>query len=292
MPRTSSLRVAVAQVESVLGDLDRNVGKHLDMIARARAEGVEVLLFPELSLTGHSAGASAIELAIPRDDPRILELARASGPMFTCLGFIEEAIAAQFHNTAIVVQDGRIAFLHRKINLATYGKLEDGKHFGSGRFVETFEVKPTWRASVLICNDLWNPALVHLAAVHGSTVMLVPISSAIEAVSAEFDNPGGWDIASRFYAMTYGLPILLANRVGTEGDLTFWGGSRIIDPTGCQLARAGAEEELLTGDLAYEALRRARYDLPTVRDSNLDLIHREVARLAEIVGVPDISRKA
>jgi predicted amidohydrolase len=293
MGNRTRLKVAVAQIETVLGDLDAGFRKHLDVIERARRQGVEVLLFPELSLTGHGSGPEVLKLALRRDDSRILDLARASGEMVTVFGLVEEAIAAQFHNTAIAVQNGELVFLHRKINLATYGELEEGKHFATGRYVETFELGDVWRASILICADLWNPALVNLVAVHGATLLMTPISSAIEAVGVEFDNPGGWDICLRFYGMIYGFPVLMANRVGQEGNLNFWGGSRIIDPFGRTVAEAkGRTEQLVVAELDYGTLRRARYLLPTVRDSNLGLVLRETERLYQIIGVPEAVRKS
>lgn len=81
--------------------------------------------------------------------------------------------------------------------------------------------------------------------------------------------------------MTYGVPVLMANRVGSEQDLGFWGGSTIVDHFGTVIAEAdGQREELLTAELHYDMVRRARFQLPTLRDSNLDLIHREIADLA------------
>lgn len=292
MANSARLKVGVAQIESALCDVDANVRKHLHMIEEARAAGVQLLLFPEESLTGHSAGPDTLRVAMSRDDPRIAELAEASGPMCTVFGCIEEGPAAQFYNTAMAVREGRLVFQHRKISLATYGKLEEGKHFAAGRYIETFELDGPWRVSVLICNDLWNPALVHLAMVHGSTLLLSPISSAVEAVGAEFDNPSGWDLNLRFYAVIYGLPVVMANRVGSEDDLTFWGGSRVLDPFGKVLGKAeGAREQLVVAEVDYDVLRRARYLLPTVRDSNLGLVMREADRLAGIVGVPEAVRR-
>ena len=285
------LRVGVAQMESILGDIEANLEKHLESIAEARGKGVEVLVFPEVSLTGHSAAGDALTLARDRGDRIVSSLADAAGDMCVIFGFIEEGPAAQFHNSAFAVRNGSILFIHRKINLPTYGALEEGKHYASGRYVDTFELAHRWRASLLICADVWNPGLVYLSALHGATVLFVPISSAREAVGAEFDNPGGWDVCIRFYAMIYGLPVVMANRVGREGDLTFWGGSRILDPFGRTLAEAGAGEEIIVADLDYERVRKARYLLPTVRDSNLSLILRESERLANIVGVPESVRK-
>ncbi len=282
MSNLSTLHVAVAQIESVLGDIEANLRKHLEVIEAARGAGVEVLLFPELSLTGHSAGADTLRLAMDRRHPFITEIARAAGDMCTVFGLVEEDRAAQFYNAAIAVRHGKILFLHRKINLATYGKLDDGKHFAAGRQVKTFDLAAPWCASLLICADTWNPALVHLAVMQGITLLLAPISSAVEAVGPEFDNSLGWDTNLRFYATTYGMPIMMANRVGREGDLTFWGGSRILDPFGRPLASAaGSGEALLRAQLDFEPVRRARFLLPTLRDSNSPLLLREMERVTQ-----------
>lgn len=280
MSHPAILNVAVAQTASILGDLDANLRKHLDAIDAARSAGVDVLLFPEMSLTGHGAGPDTLRLAIDRNHRCVAEIARAADEMCAVFGIIEEGAAAQFYNSAIAVRHGRAIFVHRKINLATYGRLEDGKDFAAGRHVETFALDSHWRASLMICADTWNPSLVHLAAMQGATLLLAPISSAIEAVGEEFDNPQGWDVNLRFYALTYGMPVLMANRVGMEGDLTFWGGSRILDPFGRTLAvAAGRGEELVRAELDFDWVRRARYLLPTVRDANLLLVQREIDRV-------------
>src|SRR3954470_24775776 len=147
------MKVAVAQMASVPGDIDANLRKHLDVVAAARAAGVELLLFPELSLTGHSPGADTLRLAVSRDHRVVREIAKAAQEMVTVFGIIEEAAAAQFYNSAVAVQDGNVVFVHRKINLATYGKLEDGKHFAAGNRVDTFALTAPWLGAVMICAD-------------------------------------------------------------------------------------------------------------------------------------------
>ncbi|MEO0495888.1 MAG: nitrilase-related carbon-nitrogen hydrolase [Pseudomonadota bacterium] len=279
--------VGVAQVESAIGEVDLNIDHHLRWIEKARAQDVEVLVFPEVSLTGHHGGITLLSSAMRRDDARLQRLADASGPMMTILGFIEEGPAAQFYNSCIAVRDGQIVHLHRKINIPNYGLLEEGKHYATGRFVETYQMDEDWRMGLLICADLWNPALANLAFLHGSTLLISPISSAREAVGAEFDNPTGWKIATQFYSMVYGAPTILANRCGVENDLTFWGGSRIVDPHGRELAVAGDGEELITAQLDYDAVRHARTLLPTVRDSNFALVQRETNRLGGVLGIPE-----
>lgn len=285
--RGDRLRLGLAQLESGLGALEANARRHLALIEEARGRGLDCLLFPEMSLTGHSAGGWSLDVALDREHPLVRELAEAAGPMRVTFGLIEEGPAAQFYNSAFTVCEGRVIHIHRKVNLATYGALEDGKHFAAGRYVETFAQGPRWRTATLICNDLWNPALVHLAALHGATLLLAPVSSAVEAVGPGFDNPSGWAVACRYTAMVYGMPVAFANRIGREQGLSFWGGSRIVDPFGATLAEAGEGEALVDAELDYGAVRRARTLLPTVRDSNLDLVKREIDRLHTILGVPD-----
>jgi len=281
MHASNTLAVGAAQIATTLGDVAANLRKHLDVIGDARAADVRVLVFPELSLTGHGASADTLRLALGRDDSMIAEIAAASGPMCTVFGLIEEAAGGRFFNTAIAVRDGGIVAVHRKINLATYGRLDDGKHFGVGTKVGTFDIDG-WHASVLICADLWNPPLVHIAALQGASVLLAPISSALEAVSGDFDNAAGWDVNVRFHALTYGLPIVMANRVGREEQLTFWGGSRIVDPFGRTVAQAERDvETLVRASLAYTDVRTARYRLPTIRDANTPLVQRELARIGD-----------
>ncbi|MFM0529358.1 nitrilase [Paraburkholderia strydomiana] len=269
-PRGGALKVAAAQIDSSYGDLDANLGKHLSMIGEARKHGVSMLLFPELSLCGHSAGKDALQLSMHVDHPAIAALAEASVGLHTSFGFIEEAPGGQFYNSQATVTHGRIVHVHRKIQLATYGKLRDGLYYAPGAELGAFGIDRDWRVGTPICNDLWNPALVHDLMCDGVTLLAAPISSAREAVGGGFDNPSAWELNLRFYAVTYGVAVVMANRIGTEGMLRFWGGSRILDPFGNTVAMGSTtDEELIVGELDYAALREARFLLPTVRDSRV-----------------------
>jgi N-carbamoylputrescine amidase len=281
------MKIGAAQFASESGDVDANIEIHSDWIARGRSEKLDLLVMPEMSLTGHYGTDKLLHSTMTCSDPRLRRLANEAGDMTVVVGFIEEGLAAQFYNTSIMLKDGKVVHLHRKVNLANYGKLEDGKHFAAGRFVETYSLDKDWRAGLLICADLWNPALTHLAFLRGATLMITPVSSGKEAVAPGFNNPNGWALAMRFYSMVYGAPSIMVNRIGKEKGLTFFGGSRIVDPFGEEIAVAGDGEELITAELDFDQVRKARYQLPTVRDSNLALIHLETSRLIESLGVPD-----
>ena len=286
------LKAGIAQIDCKLGDLAHNLQVHLQLIAEAGSAGVELLLFPELSLTGYGLGNAVPDIALACDSATVLELAQAAGGMTVVFGFVEEAPAAQFYNAAAVVRNGQLLHLHRKVNLPSYGRLEEGKLFAGGQWVETFNLASPWTAGLLTCADLWNPALVHLSMLQGATLLLAPINSAIGAVSDEFSNPGGWDLVTRFYAMMYGVPVLMANRVGSEGAARFWGGSRIVDPFGEILAQSADDKPcLLMAELNYSGVRNARFQLPTLRDSNLPLVHREMGRLMARRDIPNIGER-
>jgi N-carbamoylputrescine amidase len=280
-----SLKVAVAQIETVLGDVKANLRRHLELIAEARAAAVDALVFPELSLTGYGLAHRALDLAMQADDPVIGDVARAAGPMAVTVGYVEAADHGRPYNTAVTVCDGRVVSNHRKLNLPGYGRLEEPKWFSSGSAIEPFELAEGWCACTLVCADLWNPALVHIAASHGAMVLLAPISSAVEAVGEDFDNARGWQVVLDFYAMMYGLPILMANRAGREAGFTSWGGSRVLDPFGRTIAQATADEGMVVADIRLADIGKARRLLPTVRDSDPALLRAEFERLLAEPGV-------
>lgn len=288
--QSNKLHIGAAQFSSKTGDLRRNLEHHYEYINQAKSEQIDLLVFPELSLLGHYGAEDLLNVTMKRDDSRLIELSKHAGNMRIVVGFVEEGPAAQFYNAAGVYQNGRLVYIHRKINLPSYGKLIETKYYAQGRFVDTHSLNTDWRMGLLICADLWNPALTHLAFLHGATLLVSPISSGVEAVGDAFDNPNGWSCTMHFYSMMYGAPSVMVNRTGRELDLTFWGGSRILDPFGNILAQAGSDPALISAEVDFAQVRQARALLPTVRDSNISLVLGETSRLIKKLGVPDIIR--
>ena len=128
------------------------------------------------------------------------------------------------------------------------------------------------RLATLICADSWNPALVWLAAQQAPDLLIQPIASARGAVGGEFDNPAGWRINLRHSALTYGLPTIMCNHCGQRSGLDFWGGSRILDAFGREIAELAGEPGLLVARIDPAQARRARALLPTVRDADPALV--------------------
>lgn len=272
MTTSSYLRVGAVQMNTALGELDANTADHRHWIQQARQRDIDLLVFPELSLTGYALGPQALAAARPSDCDMLRELAQLSGEMQTLVGFVEHAGPGEIYNAVAALQHGQVVAVHRKLNLPTYGGLEEGKWFHAGRKLTLTQPAEHWRAAPLICADLWNPALVHAAMLRRPDILCAPINSASHIVSKGFSDEGNWPINLRFYAMTYGIPVIMANRYGPEGSHHFWGGSQILGPRGETLAEAGCGEKLIEAELSRADIATARFELPTLRDADTPLI--------------------
>jgi predicted amidohydrolase len=275
----SALTVAAAQIACAGGDVGANLARHLSAAEEARTRGVELLVFPELSLTGYLAAPDLESLGRSRASEEIRRLAVAARGMAISFGFIERDELGAFHNAQVLVMDGCIIQVHRKANLPTYGQLREGEHYRPGRSIHAACLPGDWRLGTLICADIWNPALPWLAALQGIELLLVPAASSLHAVDGDFDNPAGWDLVLRHTAMTYGLPIVMANHCGARDGFPFWGGSRILNADGGEAARAGNDEALIVANIDRADIRAARARLPTIRDADPQLVQAELERV-------------
>lgn len=273
----SHLRIAAAQIECVAGDIAANTQTHLRFVAQAEAAGADLVVFPELSLTDYLSSPDLGSLGRSVRDEEIAAIVGASDRLAVSFGFIERDEDGRHYNTQALARSGRIQHVHRKLNLPTYGNLQEGLFYQKGERLDLAALDGGWEAATLICADSWSPALPWLAALRGANLLLQPIASARGAVGDGFDNPGGWDINLRHTAMTYALPTVMVNHCGTRANLDFWGGSRILDENGVVPAMAGDGPELVVASIDLDRVNRARTRLPTVRDSDPDFVREQLA---------------
>ncbi len=277
------MRIALAQVDAVLGDIDANTERAARAIDEANADGAELVVFPELSLSGFSVGDLDDDVSIELDDQRLADLAgRARGAVL--LGFPEaQAHGRHIYNSAAYYDSGAQVHVHRKLYLPNYAIFEERKHFLPGQTSRAYPVNNgRHRAATLICNDAWQPQLAFLATQDGAVIMLVPAASAQSMFPERYDSRDYWRGITQFYGRMYQCYVVFVNRVGEEGQLKFWGGSHVVDPWGEVIAEAKEfEEQVLTIDIDLAEVRRRRRSIPLVREARLGLIRREVDRLLE-----------
>ncbi len=277
------MRITLAQVDSRLGDLDANLARASEVIASAAEQAADVVVFPELFLSGYSIGAVDADLSLRPDDPRIDELARQAGDAGLLIGFVEAGPrGTHTYNSTAYYEGGRLVHVHRKLYLPAYAPFEERNHFTPGPTLRTFSARDSTQMAVLLCNDAWQPQLAFVATQDGAQVLLVPAASAQSHFPEHYDSHEYWHDITRFYGRMFQVFVVFVNRVGDEGSMRFWGGSHVVDPWGNVVAEAAQQEEqVLTVDVDLAEIRRRRRQVPLVKEARLGLLQREIERLLE-----------
>ena len=276
-------RIALAQVETRLGDLDANLDIASTAIRRADTEGAQLVLLPELALTGYLLQDLVPEVALRADDPRLLAIGDDAPGMLVAVGFVEETDDHRYCNSAALVRDGVLVGLHRKVYLPTYGLFDEGRFTRPGDRIRTHAAgEPIGRVGLSVCEDFWHASLPMLQALDGADLLvnLAAGPSRAPGSSAGLAAIEGWHKMQDTYALLGTVPLAFCNRAGNEEGLTFWGGSRIIAADGSTVVQAPLwEEALVVGALDTDDLRMARYGLPILADERLELVRRELDRI-------------
>jgi predicted amidohydrolase len=269
------VRVALAQMEPALGEVEENARRAGEVVRAARSEEADLVVFPELTLTGYSLGRVSDDVARAVDDPEIAGLAEAADGLGCVVGFAE-AGRVHTYNSAAYLERGAVRHVHRKLYLPTYDIWEERKHFTPGDSMRSFDTD-IGRVAILICSDAWQPALAVLAVQDGARVLIVPANSTGRRPAIEEE----WRDVNRFYARMLECYVVFVNRVGDEPGLGFWGGSHVYDPWGELVAEAPTDEPaLISVDLDLSGVRRRRREMPLVKEARLALLSRELERLA------------
>jgi len=276
-------RVAVAQIAPTLGDVEKNLALH-DKIAReAIAQSANLLVFPELSLTGYFLKDQVPSVALRPDAHTLRPFRELSQRIGIVLGFVEEGPGHRFYNASAYFEGGEIRHIHRKVYLPTYGIFDEARYLAAGDRVRAFDTA-LGRMAILICEDLWHPAVPAVAAWDGAEIIICPSASPGRGLgqAGPFQNASTWERTIRTWGDLFTSYIMYANRTGYEDGACFWGGSEVVAPSGEPVAKARyLEEELLLADVDPGGLRRARVANPLLRDERLDLTLQEIARIVQ-----------
>lgn len=276
------MRIGLAQIRPTLGCIETNLAIHKEMIHQAKEQQVELLVFPELSLTGYNLLDQTFDVARSVKSREIKELIEMAQGMDIVFGFVESSHDHIIFNSAVYASNQAIRHLHRKVYLPTYGMFDEARYFGKGDQFASFATN-RGQMGMLVCEDIWHPSSAYILAQDGAKMILVLSNSPARGIAAaELQTQSTWLSVLRYQAISYGMYILYANRVGTEDGITFSGGSVVVNPVGEIEAQANLfAQELLVADLDCEAIRRARFQMPILRDEDLSLTIRELQRIEQ-----------
>lgn len=277
------VNIGLAQIYPKLGDVSANLNKHLDYIDRAAAQKVDLLVFPELSLTGYQVQDLVPEVAIAAapDDPTFAALLAASKRIDVMFGFVQRDKRNRFFIAAAYLSGGECVHIHHKVYLPTYTMFDEGRYFDQGEDVRAFDTR-FGRVGMLICEDFWHMSPPYLLWLDGADVLLLQSSSPSRGLdSGDRMSTSRWvELVNQAYGSIFTNYVVHCNRVGYEDGKNFWGGSSVVNPDGEFLTRGlYFDEALISQSIDLNQLHRTRSLLPLLRDERPHLIQRELARI-------------
>jgi NAD+ synthase (glutamine-hydrolysing) len=281
-------RLAIAQIRPTKGEYAANVRKIGGVLAQLATlePPVDLVIFPETATSGYFVEGGVRDVAVTAGtlfrDLTVEHDAAQARPVDIAVGFYE-LFQNHYYNSCLYAtlggKDAGVRHVHRKVFLPTYGVFDEERFVERGREVRAFDT--TWgRAAILICEDAWHSLSATIAALDGAQLIIVPSASPARGTGQDEEGTrlpasvARWERIVRSIADEHGVWVALASLVGFEGGKGFPGASVLVDPGG-QIVLRGAlfEEAVLTYDVDFDALTRARADAPLLADLEVNLPH-------------------
>jgi predicted amidohydrolase len=278
------IRVALAQVAPRLGDLSANLERHLALIDEARGRGADLIVFPELGLTGYVLQDLNAEVSMRVSDPRLSRLADAARGISAVVSFVEESEDHRLFIAAALLEDGTVRHVHRKVFLPTYGQFDERRFFAAGSVFRATDSRLGLRLGIGVCEDWWHLSAPNLLALDGAQVLInVSSSPGRDVAVGHRDGLGtadSWRSLNRTYAQLTTSYVVFVNRVGVDESLSFWGGSEVVGPNGASVYRAPLHEDgLFEAVIDPAEVRHERIATPLLRDERPEVILRQLDRI-------------
>lgn len=292
------MKATLAQIAPKLGRIDDNLARHRDILTSAWAAGGELVVFPELSLTGYLLRDHVPHVALTAAELAALFTglgAAGAAPLETVVGFVELSRGCRCYNSAAYLRlspgaEPVVVAVHRKVHLPTYGMFDERRYFAAGRRFRAFETGALGRTGLLICEDLWHPSSAYVLSVDGPQLEGIrglvgiansPARGVQDTSQGTVANLEVWRRLNWLYARLFGVVLLHCQRVGVEDSYIFTGGSEVLAPGGEVLARAAMfDEELLEVELdVADSVRWHRSVSPVTTSEDLEVVRRELDRV-------------
>jgi len=261
--------VRLAQVDAQLGNPSSNLEAHLAEIERAVGDGVDLIVFPELSLTGYFLKDQTAEVAVAADAELLAPLRERSRAISIVAGFVELGRDGRVYNAVGFFEDGRLLHVHRKVHLVTYGMFEESRDLAAGEEFVTVESKHG-RFGLLTCEDAWHVDGAYLYFLDGADALLIGSAGpgrGVTGACGELESNRVWRTLQEALALFFRTWVLYCNRVGWEDGILFAGASRVVDPSGGEAGPTlGFDPGYLDQRLDGAELERARIKTPLRRD--------------------------
>lgn len=276
------MKVALAQISPYLGSLKKNLDLHFQSIEKAKKKKADLLIFPELSLTGYTLMDMVEEVSLtPEKNPIFKKLIAASREISLVVGFVEEMEKGLFYNSAAFLSKGKILHIHRKVFLPTFGMFDEARFYAQGKNFHTFPT-PFGKAGMMICRDFLSYGASYLLFAGGAEI-IIAISAAPGRGTAQeeaYETSRMWEMMGETISRFSTVFLIYCNRVGFENGKHFAGGSFICNPAGEMVARAAyVDQDFLFTEIDLDEIRKTRKKWPYKRDDRPEIILEALKRI-------------
>jgi predicted amidohydrolase len=284
MKKNNYLKISLAQIYPEVGNLKKNIANHVKIVTEAQDKGSELVIFPELSLTGYFLKDSVYDtgININAEGQVILEpVYKASKDlnMSIIAGFVEKDEDCNFYNSSFCISKGNLINIHRKVYLPTYGMFEEMRYFKPGNGFGVFDLDGA-KISILTCEDAWHLSSSYIAVNKGAHIIIINSASPTRGFATglnKFNSMNMWEELLSVIAFYYKSYVIYVNRVGFEDGIGFSGGSCVFNPLGEMENKLDyIEEGILETEINLELLNNERFKTPLIRDENLNLTLKEI----------------
>ncbi len=275
----SKVNLALIQMSCGL-DRDANVAKAMELVSQAAARGAQIVCLQELfpgRYPCQSEDHDRFTWAEPIPGPTSQAMSRAAAKLGIVItgSLFERRAPGLYHNTAVVFDvDGAMTGFYRKMHIPDDPLFYEKFYFTPGDTGFVVAQTKFAKLGVGVCWDQWYPEAARLFALSGAQILLYPTAigwSQADKPTYGASQHSAWETMMRSHAIANGLFVGAANRVGTEDDLEFWGGSFLYDPYGNLMQRASHDdEEILINECDLSLLDAARTHWPFLRDRRID----------------------
>lgn len=265
---SKKVNVALAQISCKVGDKDYNIRKIERYVKQAKKKRASLVVFPELALTGYTCRDLVYELAETISGPSVqqLEAIAKKENMHVVFGMLEKSSKAKsvLYNTSVLISPKGFIGKYRKMHLPTHSVFEEKRYFRGGYQTPIFDTS-IGKLGLIICYDVFFPEITRLLRLRGA--QLVICISASPSVRRGF-----FEVLTTARALENTMFLAYVNLVGIEDGLQFWGGSRMIAPSGRIIAQAKYDEEdMVVAQIDYSDMDRVGVFVPMLRDLRPEL---------------------
>lgn len=276
------MRISLAQINTKLGSIKENIEKHKFFIKKAIESKSDLIIFPELSISGYYLLDGTIEVSMKKEE--IFEIFREESNLIDIsIGYPELGDDDITYISQIYISKGKILNNHRKIYPPNHGMFEDLKFFGKGKRVKAFETS-FGKFGTLICRDFFHPSLPFLYYLQNIRLLILVSAIPVRGGYRE-EGISIYESTERLlsiYSQRFQYFIVFVNRVGFEEGISFMGGSMVFDSSGKKLISLPLiKESFEVIDIDFENIKKDIFNLPLKREEDINLIFENLKEIKD-----------